>query len=143
MRPLALTEPAILLRAGAAVEAGSASPSPKLVRAAHEFEAQMMKELLKPMTGDNALVGDDDGSGLELGSGSGSEGALADFASESLGQALSQRGGFGIADRIVKELGHTQGKSVSGRSATGIGVGRVTDKVTAAPHRNTVMRTLK
>jgi Rod binding domain-containing protein len=36
----------------------------------------------------------------------GSGGALGEFASEALGQALSERGGFGIADRIVKELSH-------------------------------------
>ena len=33
-----------------------AGPSPKLVHAAHEFEAQMMKELLKPMTEGDALT---------------------------------------------------------------------------------------
>jgi len=75
--------------------------SPKLVRAAHEFEGQMMKELLKPMT-----VGDSV-SGEEGDSESGSGGALGEFASEALGQALSARGGFGIANQIVKELSHT------------------------------------
>ena len=33
-------------------------PQPRLVRAAHEFEAQMMKELLKPMTASGSLTGD-------------------------------------------------------------------------------------
>ena len=32
--------------------------SPRLVRAAHEFEGQMMKELLKPMTSGDALTGE-------------------------------------------------------------------------------------
>ena len=32
----------------------------------------------------------------------GSGGALREFASEALGQALSEQGGFGIANRIVK-----------------------------------------
>ena len=36
-----------------------AAPSPRLVRAAHEFEGQMMKELLKPMTNGDALTGTD------------------------------------------------------------------------------------
>ena len=58
-----------------------------------------MKELLKPMTGGDALTGTEDG---DSDSGAGSEGALGEFASEALGQALSQRGGFGIADKIVK-----------------------------------------
>ena len=68
------------------------APQPRLVRAAHEFEAQMMKELLKPMTDADGL----DGRGRRLGFGSG--GALGEFASEALGQALSEQGGFGIAN---------------------------------------------
>lgn len=82
------------------------APSPRLVRAAHEFEGQMMKELLKPMT-NSENDGDDDDSG--------SGGSLGEFASEALGQGLSQQGGFGIADRIVKELSH---------SGTGIHAGK-------------------
>jgi len=74
-------------------------PAPRLVRAAHEFEGQMMKELLKPLTRDSVTGEDPDDGGSE-----GSEGTLGEFASEALGQALSARGGFGIADQIVKEL---------------------------------------
>ena len=62
----------------------------------------MMKELLKPLTGTSLLNGDQDSEG--------SSGALGEFASEALGRALSDKGGFGIADRIVKDL------SSSGRS---------------------------
>lgn len=75
-----------------------AMPSPRLVKAAHEFEGLMMKELLKPMTADDSLTGGDS----DQASGSGS--ALSEFGCETLGQALSQRGGFGIADRIIGEL---------------------------------------
>jgi Rod binding domain-containing protein len=75
------------------------TPQPRLVHAAHEFEAQMMKELMKPMTSSNSLTGEDDDSG------SGS--ALGEYASEALGRALSEQGGFGIANRIVKDLSHT------------------------------------
>jgi Rod binding domain-containing protein len=101
------------------------APQPRLVRAAHEFEGQMMKELLKPMTGGDALTGAQDG---DSDSGAGSEVALSEFASEALGQALSQRGGFGIADKIVREL------SYSGHRHAGA-------KVTRDLHGNTVMRT--
>ncbi|HTW61041.1 MAG TPA: hypothetical protein VMD55_04485 [Terracidiphilus sp.] len=114
--------------------ADSSAPSPKLVKAAHEFEAQMMKELLQPMTGEDPLLGESDDaqdSGLALGSGSGSGGALADFASEALGQALSQRGGFGIADKIIREL------APAASAPTGA---KDTSKVTILPRRNTVMR---
>jgi len=75
-----------------------ASPQPRLVNAAHDFEAQMINELLKPLTA-GASLGDD-----ESDSGSGSGGALGQFAAESLGRALSDRGGFGIATSIVREL---------------------------------------
>jgi len=68
------------------------------VRAAHEFEAQMMKELLTPMTHESALTGEEDDSS------SGSGGALGQFASEALARALSDQGGFGIAKEIVQEL---------------------------------------
>jgi Rod binding domain-containing protein len=122
------------IAAHAAQAAASSAPNPKLVKAAHEFEAQMMKELLQPMTGANsdldALSGDADesgDSGLALGSGSGSGGALADFASQALGEALSERGGFGIADKIIHQLTPAAGASV-------------TSQVTLSPHANTVMR---
>ena len=127
-------EPLALLRLGSATAEGAAAPDPKLVRAAHEFEAQMMQELLRPMTSRDDLTGDDDGSGMELGSGSGSGGALADFASEALGQALSEHGGFGIANRIVRELSPSHPAHVSAEG---------TKKVTGRLHGNTVLKIYK
>jgi Rod binding domain-containing protein len=79
----------------------AATPQPRLVKAAHEFEAQMMKELMKPLNHGSSLTGadaDDDDSG--------SGGALGEFASEALGRALSEQGGFGVASSIVKQLSH-------------------------------------
>jgi len=107
-----------------------AGPSPKLVHAAHEFEAQMMKELLKPMTEGDALTGDDKGSNGVLDSWAGSGGTLGEFATESLGKALSERGGFGIADRIVSQLSHSGNHGNTGT-------------VTGDLHGNTVMRSNK
>ncbi len=72
------------------------TPSPQLVQAAHQFEGMMIEQLLKPMTSGVAL----DDSGDEAGS----NGALNDFASESLSQSLSQHGGLGIANWIVRDL---------------------------------------
>jgi len=83
-------------------EAGGV-PSPRLVRAAHEFEAQMMKELLEPMTRSGSSLEGEDGEE----SGSGSAGALGTFASEALAQSISAAGGFGIADKILKTLSHS------------------------------------
>lgn len=89
---------------GGAIEAAQAesAPSLRLVRSAHEFEGQMMQELLKPMTHGDALTGTEE----EDDSGEGSGGALSEFASEALGQSLSQRGGLGIGNQIIQELSH-------------------------------------
>lgn len=72
-----------------------AIPEPRLVKAAHEFEAQLMKELLRPMVQSEGIGEDAD---------SGSEGALSDFGAEALGQGLSSRGGLGIADELIRSL---------------------------------------
>jgi Rod binding domain-containing protein len=100
------------------------TPSPRLVRAAHEFEGQMMQELLKPMTQGDALTGTD----ADEDSGAGSGGALGEFASEALGKSLSERGGLGIASRIIQELSNTGNQHESG-------------KVTRNLHQGHVMRT--
>ena len=73
--------------------------NPKLERTAHEFEASLMTELLRPLQEGDGLTGEDGDGG-----GAGSEGALSGFASESLARAISERGGFGIADRILHQL---------------------------------------
>jgi len=112
-----LTAPAA---AAAAPGNGEAlAPQPRLVHAAHEFEAQMMKELMQPMTGGSSLLGEEDDSG------SGS--ALGEFASEALGKALSERGGFGIASRIVHNLSNVGSKASAA-------------PVTGNLHNNTVIR---
>ena len=82
----------------AAATAASATPSPKLVSAAHEFEAQMMQELLKPLNSSSGLDGEDSDSDSSSGS------ALGEFASGALGKALSEQGGFGIATSILHQL---------------------------------------
>jgi Rod binding domain-containing protein len=118
-----------MLSIGTAAAAGGAvqdpspqTPQPRLVRAAHEFEAQMMKELLKPMTAGVGLTGEDEDAG------SGAGGALGEFASESLGRALSERGGLGIAHAIVGDLSHSGNKTVR-------------EQVTGKAHGNAVMKT--
>ena len=73
--------------------------NPGLEHSAHEFEASLMAELLKPLQETDGLTGEDSNGG-----GTGSGGALGDFASESLARAISERGGFGIADRILRQL---------------------------------------
>ena len=114
-----------------AATAEQSAPSPRLVQAAHEFEGQMMKELLAPMMDGDALTGaEDPGADLSGGSDGGSTGALGEFASEALGRALSERGGLGIADRIVKELSRSGNHHENG-------------KVIRNLHGNTVVRAPK
>jgi len=88
----------------------------------------MMKELLKPLNSSDPLTGDD--------SDSGSNGALGDFAAESLGQALSAHGGLGIADRIVHDLSHGH-NSQAGHSSTRQGNNSSPAAVTAKVHGDT------
>jgi Rod binding domain-containing protein len=85
-------------------------PPPRLVKAAHEFEAQMMKELLKPMTESPSFAGDDDDSGAA--------GTMSGFASEALGKSLSEQGGFGIANNILRALSQ-KGESFRGDASFG------------------------
>jgi len=98
---------------------GTVTPSPRLVAAAHEFEGQMLKELLKPMTDSDGLGGSDSNSGI-----------LAEFGSEALGKALSEQGGFGIAKQIMAQLSGS-GNQPESESVTGNG------------HRNTGLSGLK
>jgi Rod binding domain-containing protein len=77
-------------------------PNQRLLGAAHEFESQMMKELLGPLSDRHDDLGESN------------EGdALADFAREALGRSLSNAGGFGIADRIVADLSRIQTTSLA------------------------------
>ena len=82
--------------------AGAATPAPsaRLLNAAHEFEAELMKELLKPLT----AAGEDDGTGGSAGLGD--AGALGEFASEALGEGISRHGGLGIARMITESISH-------------------------------------
>jgi Rod binding domain-containing protein len=118
MQPITATSP------GTVSTSAAATPQPRLVHAAHEFEAQMMQELMEPMTRDTSLTGDDEDSDSDSGAGSG--GALGEFASEALARAMSDQGGFGIANKIVGDLSHT-------------GTHGVTIPVTGNLHLNTVM----
>ncbi|HTX42213.1 MAG TPA: hypothetical protein VMD25_10330 [Acidobacteriaceae bacterium] len=89
----------------------ASAADPRLKPAAHEFEACLMKELLEPMQHD-ALFGDDENSG------EGSDSALMSFGSEGLARAISERGGFGIASRI---LAHFAAESPAAAPADGTG----------------------
>ena len=74
----------------------------RLDAAAHQFEASMMSELMKPLM-ENSLFDEDDPSAM-VDSGSGGSNALMNFASESLAGSLSEHGGLGIARQIISHL---------------------------------------
>lgn len=87
---------------------GSQSPMSsdnlKLQSAAHEFEASLMQEFLKPLQQDPLFAPDkSDGSPTDSDDSGdpGSAGALMSFGSEAMAQAISERGGFGIATKIL------------------------------------------
>lgn len=86
------------VQAGMHSAAGSGE-NPRLESAAHEFEASLMQELLKPLQEDPLFdSGDGNGSTDIL---HGSSGSLMGFGSEALAEAISERGGFGIATKIL------------------------------------------
>lgn len=92
------------------------TPALRLVRAAHEFEAQLMKELLTPMVRGGSLIGGEDDEQESAGTG-----PLGEFAAESLAGSLSAHGGLGIASRIIADLSRSgnpsQNSPVTGRSS--------------------------
>jgi len=88
----------------------------KLVRAAGQFEACMMQELLKPLRG-----GDGDGSGEVSGEDSGVTGGkdtLLGVGTEAMAEGLARSGGLGIARKVVQQV-ERQASNERARRATG------------------------
>ncbi|RXS95650.1 hypothetical protein ESZ00_13925 [Silvibacterium dinghuense] len=75
----------------------------KLRSAAHEFESSLMQEFLKPLQKDPLFSNDVDGQDDD--EEEGSESTLMSLGSEIFGKALSEHGGFGIATKILSQLG--------------------------------------
>jgi len=70
----------------------------KLVDAAHQFEATMLQELLKPMQHGHSSWGDE-----EKSEDSASD-TISSFGTEAIAKAISKGGGFGIARRVVEQV---------------------------------------
>jgi flagellar protein FlgJ len=94
---------------------GSSSDSgienPRLKSAAHEFEASLMQEFLKPLQHDSLFS---DGESSETEEDSGSNASLMSFGSEAMAKAISERGGFGIATKILDHFRTTSPSSTHG-----------------------------
>ena len=89
------------IAAGGTAGGGAGGMDPRLKPAAHEFEACLMKEFIAPLQKDPLFDGDQGGDDAE-----GSNNALMSFGSEALARAISERGGFGIANRILEHFGN-------------------------------------
>ncbi len=100
-----------------------AAASPQLVKAANAFEANFLKELLKPLRED-PLFGNGSGLGGDSlgsdGSSGGSMATVSSLASDALAQAIAKQGGLGIAKMVLAQLAPVeQGASQANPAATG------------------------
>lgn len=93
---------------------GLTADNPRLKSAAHEFEASLMKEFLKPLQQDSLFSEDKDADSEED---EGSDSSLMSFGSEAMAEAISERGGFGIATKILDHF-----RTVSAGNAGGTSV---------------------
>lgn len=95
--------------------------SPRLKSAAHEFEASLMQEFLKPLQHDALFSSSDESSSSDHSDTSdgeeGSSAALLSFGSMAMARAISERGGFGIATKILDHFRTSPASEVRG-SAT-------------------------
>jgi Rod binding domain-containing protein len=88
---------------GFAPASETAPQNPRLVLAAHEFEASLMKEFLKPLQQDS-LFAEEQKDGDDA---SGSAETLMSYGAEVMAKAISERGGFGIARQILEHFSKT------------------------------------
>jgi len=68
----------------------------RLKKAAGEFEAQMMGELLKPMQNDPLFADNEESSGAAA--------TIQGMATQALGQAMAAHGGIGIAAKVLRSV---------------------------------------
>lgn len=100
---------------GVAQERGGVDP--RLAPAAHEFEASLMQELLKPMEHDPLFSS---GGGGGLMSGDAGVGTWSSLGAQSLAKAISDAGGLGIATKMISEV-EAEAKATQTRKAEGAG----------------------
>ena len=75
--------------------AENSTPSPKLVKAAHEFEAILLQSWLEKMN--QSFVGE--GGSLDPG-----HDTMSSLGTQAIAQAMAARGGIGIASMILRQL---------------------------------------
>lgn len=94
-----------------------ASASPKLVKAAHEFEALLLQSWLEKMN--QSFAG-------ESGNLDPAHDTVSSLGTQAIAQALAARGGIGIASMLLRQLGrnaqHAQPQEVQSDVAVNQGV---------------------
>ncbi len=69
----------------------------KLTDGAHQFEAMMLQQMLKPLKfGDAPGANEEDEAGAN--------GTLQSYGTEALAKAIASQGGFGIARKIIQQV---------------------------------------
>ena len=88
----------------------SGKVDPKLVDGAHQFEAMMLEQILKPLN----FGGSPDDSGTE--NEGGAAGTIRGFGTDAVAKAVATGGGFGLARQIVRQVTaeHESAKQRSG-----------------------------
>ena len=69
----------------------------KLVAGAHEFEAMLLGEMMKPLRFGEAESSDDDAEG-------GAAGTIRGMGTEAMAKAISAGGGLGVAREILQQV---------------------------------------
>jgi Rod binding domain-containing protein len=85
---------------------GGASPSPKLVKAAHEFEAILLQNWLEKMN--HSFPGDN--SSLDA-----AHDTVSSLGTQAIATALAARGGIGIAKMILRQLAGKEPQAETGQ----------------------------
>ena len=93
----------------------AAQQNPRLASAAHEFEASLMKEFLKPLQQDSLFADEKDEGDDDMG---GSAETLMSYGAETMAKAISEHGGFGIAQNILE---HFEATTASSQPKTKVG----------------------
>jgi flagellar protein FlgJ len=96
------TERALAAARTAGVQGGSldTQKQAKLVDGAHQFEAMLLNEMLKPLKFGEAESSDlsaDETQG-------GASDTIRGYATEAIGKAIANKGGFGLAKQIISQV---------------------------------------
>ncbi len=86
--------------AGPAAGTTDAQQQAKLVKGAHEFEAMLLNEFLKPLKFGHAESTEE---GADE-TGGGQSDTICGFATEAMSKAIADHGGFGLAKQIVRQV---------------------------------------